>query len=220
MLYIVATPVGNLQDITLRALETLRAVDKIYAEDTRRTRILLDTYEIKKPLESLHHHSSPAKLEQVIGELTDGLEIAYVTDAGTPGVADPGGILVQKALEHQIQVVPLPGSSAVTTLLSAAGLPANSFWFAGYVPTKKGRQTFVKKVIDADETVVLFETSPRLVKFLEQLIELGGETLTVVIGRELTKQFEEVRRGLPQELLDWYRQNPPKGELVIAVAVG
>lgn len=213
----VATPIGNLKDVTFRAIETLKSVDKIYAEDTRRSRILLAAYEIQKPLESLHHHSPPAKLEHVLGELKAGLAIAYITDAGTPAIADPGGMLVKEAQKYHINVIPIPGPSAVTALLSASGLAANSYFFAGYVPTKKGRQTFVKRIIDADQTVVIFETAPRLLKLLEQLSDFGGEKRIVIIGRELTKQFEEIRRGIPLELLDWFRQNPPKGELVLAV---
>ena len=216
-LYIVATPIGNLQDITLRALATLKSVDKIYCEDTRRTRQLLSHYQIHQPVDSLHHYSSNQKIERVVEELKQGQDIAYLTDAGTPGIADPGGILIAKARAAGIRVVPIPGPSAPAALLSVAGFPVNSFFFAGYVPTKKGRQTFIKKILVSEETVVLFETAPRLLKFLDQLMEFGGNEREIVIGRELTKQFEDIRSGLPGELRVYYQTNRPKGELVIAL---
>lgn len=217
MLYIVGTPIGNLGDITLRAIETLKEVDAIYCEDTRRTRILLEHFGIKKPLQSLHHHSAEYRLEEVLKLVQDGQNVAYVTDAGTPGVADPAGKLVEYFYEHGEQAVtPIPGPSAVTAILSVAGIPANSYWFAGYVPTKKGRQTFIKKVINFNETVVLFETAPRLLKFLDQLIELGGQHKKIIIGRELTKQFEQIETGTAAELKAKFTEL--KGEFVLAVA--
>lgn len=219
MLYIVGTPIGNLGDITLRAIETLKNANVIYCEDTRRTKILLDHYGIKKPLQSLHHHSAEHRLDEVLKLVQSGQNVAYVTDAGTPGVADPVGKLVEYFYDHaEHAVTAIPGASAVTALLSVAGVPANSYWFAGYVPTKKGRQTFIKKVINFDETVVLFETAPRLIKFLDQLIELGGQDKKVVIGRELTKQFEEILTNKPAELKAHFTATAPRGEFVIAVA--
>ncbi len=217
-LYIVATPIGNLQDITFRAVETLKLADAIYCEDTRRSRQLLAAYDIDKSLSSLHQHSSDAVVEAVASELAKGANVAYLTDAGTPGIADPGGKLVERCQAVGVPVVPIPGPSAVTTLLSVAGFPTDSFWFAGYLPTKKGRQTLIKKIAEFPDTVVVFETVPRFLKFLDQLVEHGQGERTLVVGRELTKQFEEVRRGLPQELIDHYQANPPKGELVIALA--
>lgn len=216
-LSVIATPIGNLADITLRALETLKTVEKIYCEDTRRTKILLNHFEIKTPTESFHQHSA-GKIDRIIAELKDGADLAYVTDAGTPGIQDPGGQLVAAARAAGVAIVPIPGPSAVTTLLSVAGIPADGFYFAGYVPTKKGRQTFIKKILAFEEAVVVFETAPRLLKFLDQLIEFGGESRQLVIGRELTKQFEEIRPGLPCGLKEYYLANPPKGELVIALA--
>ena len=214
MLYIVATPIGNLQDITLRALEVLKSVDAIYAEDTRRTKLLLNYYDIKKPVYSLHHHSSDSQIETVICGLKDGDSYAYVTDAGTPGIADPGGKLVEKVqVETDIPVVPIPGPSAVTALLSVAGIYANQFRFAGYVPTKKGRQTFIKKLIASEDPVVFFETAPRIQKFFDQVIELGGTEVEFVVGRELTKKFEQITRGYPSELKGDFPK--PLGEFVL-----
>lgn len=217
MLYIVATPIGNLQDITLRALSTLKDVDKIYCEDTRQTRRLLTAFAITKLIDSYHHHSSPAKLEQIINELTEGKNIAYVTDAGTPGLADPGGMLVETARANEIEICPIPGVSAVTTLLSVAGLPTNSFVFAGFLPTKKGRQTFIKKILGNDSPTIIFETAPRLRKFLRELVELGGAERQLVVGRELTKKFEQVVVGMAEQISE---QLPPvlKGELVLLLA--
>src|SRR3989344_4573763 len=198
MLYIVATPIGNLGDITLRAIETLKAVDKIYCEDTRRTSKLLNHFDIKKSLESFHEHSE-GKIERIIDELKQGNEIAYVSDAGTPGINDPGGKLVAAARAAEFQVVPIPGPSSVTTLLSVAGIAADKFTFMGFVPTKKGRETFIKKMLVSEIPVVFFETAPRFHKFLDQISSLGGESRVLIVGRELTKQFEQIEVGTPNK---------------------
>lgn len=213
MLYIVATPIGNLKDITYRAVETLKEVDVIACEDTRRTGQLLAAYEIKKRLVSLHHHSSEKKINDLVYRMKKGESIAYVSDAGTPGIADPGGKLVAAAQAAEIEISPIPGVSAVTALLSVAGIPANNYRFAGYVPTKKGRQTFIKELIANKEPVVFFETAPRIEKFFNQIIELGGENKEFVVGRELTKQFEEVLRGTPEKL----KNIRPQGEFVLVI---
>lgn len=213
-LFIVATPIGNLRDITLRALDTLKSVEKIYCEDTRRTRILLAGCSIKTPIESFHQYSL-GKIAKIIDELKSGADLAYVTDAGTPGIQDPGGQLVAAAREAGIQVVPVPGASSVTTLLSVSGIPTDEFYFAGYVPTKKGRQTFIKKILAFDVPVVFFETAPRLHKLFDQLIALGGADRTLIVGRELTKKFEEIRTGTPAELkVDFIK---PLGEFVLVL---
>lgn len=217
MLYIVATPIGNLQDITLRALETLKTVDKIYAEDTRQTGKLLAAFSITTPLQSYHHHSSSHKLEQILDELNQGLNIAYVTDAGTPGLADPAGKLVEAARRAELEISPIPGASAVTALLSVAGLLTNAFVFAGFVPTKKGRQTFIKKILTYPEPVILLETAPRLRKFLTELNNLGGAERHLVVGRELTKHFEQIVAGRPAEI-DQQLPATLKGELVLLLA--
>lgn len=216
-LYIIGSPIGNLKDITLRSLEVLQSVDKIYCEDTRRTRNLLEKYEIRKPIDSLHHHSNPKKIQQIINELENNMAIAYLSDAGTPGIADPGGILVQRVREAGLQVVPIPGPSAVTTLLSVSGLPCDQYYFMGYLPTKKGRQTAIKKLIESDVTTVFFETAPRMLKFLREIQEFGGNGCYLVVGRELTKQFEEIVTGLPKEVEYHFETHLPKGEFVIAL---
>ncbi len=213
-LYIVATPIGNLEDITLRALDTLKNVAKIYCEDTRRTKILLVRFNLKKSLESFHAHSL-GKIEKIVRELESGLDIAYVTDAGTPGIQDPGGQLVAATREAGITVVPIPGPSSVTAILSVAGIAVDEFYFAGFIPTKKGRQTFLKKILSHDQPVVLFETAPRLSKLFDQLIALGGADRTLIVGRELTKKFEEIRVGTPAELKQLFSQ--PRGEFVIVL---
>lgn len=215
MLYVIATPIGNLKDITLRALETLRAVDKIYAEDTQVTRKLLAAYQIAKPIDSFHQHSQDAKLERIMAELKSGQEIAYLTDAGTPGVADPGAKLVRLAREAGIEIVPIPGPSAVTALLSVSGLNGNQFWFIGFLPTKKGRQTLLKRMIANPSPVIFFETAPRLARLLNELIKLGAGERELIIGRELTKKFEEIKVGSAAELLEHFVSKPPKGELTI-----
>lgn len=212
MLYIVATPIGNLEDITFRAVEVLKSVQKIYCEDTRRTRILSARFGIETPLESFHHYSDQ-KIAGIIHALEQGMDFAYVSDAGTPGIADPGGKLVEAAQKAGVQVVPIPGASSVTALLSVAGILANEYRFAGYVPTKKGRQTFIKKLLASDEPVVFFETAPRIQKFFDQVIELGGADREFIAGRELTKKFEEIKRGYPAELKEDFVK--PLGEFVL-----
>lgn len=216
-LYVVGTPIGNLQDITLRAIQALKEVDTIYAEDTRRTGILLQHLEIAKPLVSLHEHSTKEKIDRAVIELQHGKTAAFVTDAGTPGVADPGGKLVASCRDAGVAVVPIPGVSAITTLLSVAGVPASEFWFAGFLPTKKGRQTLMKKIVTFEGTVVLFETAPRLKRFFAELEELGGGKKRLIIGRELTKKFEEILAGSVTELSGQLSEREIKGEITIVV---
>lgn len=216
MLYIVATPIGNLQDITFRAIETLKSVDKIYCEDTRRTRLLLDHFDISKPTESYHHHSDH-KIPGIVRELRDGLTLAYVSDAGTPGLSDPAGKLVAAAREAGIQVSPLPGASAITSLLSVAGVYANEFRFAGYAPTKKGRQTFLRSILAENVPVVFFETAPRFLKLLDELTSLESQSRRLVVGRELTKQFEEIISETVQELKNRFTDQAPRGEFVLVL---
>ncbi|MCR4277706.1 MAG: 16S rRNA (cytidine(1402)-2'-O)-methyltransferase [Candidatus Berkelbacteria bacterium] len=215
MLYIIGTPIGNLGDITFRAIEVLKSADKIYCEDTRRTAKLLAHFEIQKPLESFHEHSE-GKIERIVAELKQGNEIAYVSDAGTPGINDPGGKLVAVARDAGIVVSPIPGPSSVTALLSVAGIAADKFCFMGFVPTKKGRETFIKKMLSSEMTVVFFETAPRLHKLFDQLIALGGESRQLIVGRELTKKFEEIQTGTPVELKGYFSK--PLGEFVLVLA--
>jgi 16S rRNA (cytidine1402-2'-O)-methyltransferase len=218
-LYVLASPIGNLEDITLRALNVFKKVDIIACEDTRVTRRLLDRYEMKGKLVSFHQHSKLTKIDLLLSNLKDGLNIALVTDAGTPGISDPGGKLVEKAHEEGINVVPIPGPSAITALLSVSGLPVDKFEFLGFVPHKKGRETFFKNISAADKTVVFYESVHRIMKTLNALSEILTEDRIVVIGRELTKQFEEIKKGSVRKILKYYEDNSDKvkGEFVIAV---
>lgn len=215
MLSIVATPIGNLQDITLRAIEVLKSADKIYCEDTRVSRVLLNKYEITSPIESFHHHSSDQKIAQIINELKDGQDVAYVTDAGTPGVSDPVGKLVEAVAAAGLEASPIPGASAVSAILSVSGIDTTRYQFWGFVPTKKGRQTFIKNIIASEIPVVVFETAPRIEKFLNQIIEFGGADRRLILGRELTKKFEQIVRGQPAEILSKLTER--RGEFVVVI---
>ncbi|MFN4033232.1 MAG: 16S rRNA (cytidine(1402)-2'-O)-methyltransferase [Fimbriimonadales bacterium] len=219
-LYVVATPIGNLQDITLRALETLRAVDLIAAEDTRHTQKLLKHYGIETPLISFHQHSGAGRVQQIIERLQTGASVALVTDAGTPGISDPGGALVEAAHKAGIRVVPIPGASALTAILSAAGLPAHRFRFEGFAPRKEGaRRKFFESLHGEDAPVVFYESPHRLLKTLQTAYETLGDC-TVVVGRELTKQFEEVFRGRLSEAIAHWQAKPPKGEFAVVLYRG
>lgn len=217
-LYVVATPIGNLGDITFRAVETLKSVDAVYAEDTRQTRKLLQHYEIATPLASYHAHSSPHKVETVIKRLDAGDRLAIVTDAGTPAISDPGFRLVSAVRSAGHSVIPVPGPSAVTAALSAAEFSADQFTFLGFLPHKKGRQTLLDRVSKLMQPVVLYESPHRLVKLLTELASRYPEA-EVCVARELTKKFEEFRTGTPGELEQWYGEHPPKGEIVVIISV-
>jgi len=218
-LYVVATPIGNLQDITLRALETLKTVDLIAAEDTRHTKKLLQHYGIETPLISFHQHSGAGRIEQIIRRLQAGESVALVTDAGTPGISDPGGALVEAAHKAGIRVVPVPGASAVTAILSVAGLPAHRFRFEGFPPRKEGaRRKFFESLQGEDAPVVFYESPHRLLKTLQTAYEVLGDC-GIVVGRELTKQFEEVFRGRLSEAIAHWQAKPPKGEFAIVLSV-
>jgi len=215
ILYIVATPIGNLEDITLRAINTLRSVDLILAEDTRVTRKILQHYNIDVSLESFHQHTTQNKLENIAKKLIDGYKMALVSDAGTPGIHDPGQRLIQYIVEEglDIKIVPIPGASAVTAILSIAGLDTDSFLFLGYPPHKKGRQKFFEEIKTSKHPVVFFESVHRIEKALNSLSEIGRE---IIVLREATKQFETIYRGLPEKvLLDL--DNNLRGEFVIIV---
>lgn len=201
MLYVVATPIGNLEDITMRALETLKSVDLILAEDTRHTKILLNHYSITTQITSMHGHTQAAKLDQLVGELAEGKTMAMVADAGTPGICDPGYQLIKRAVEAKIKVVPIPGPAALTTVLSVSGLPMHNFLFLGFLPLKKGRQTLLKSLVDIDYTVVFYESVHRIEKTLKQLVEFGMGEREMCLGREMTKQFETFYRGTVSDIL-------------------
>ncbi|MBP6889293.1 MAG: 16S rRNA (cytidine(1402)-2'-O)-methyltransferase [Candidatus Moranbacteria bacterium] len=217
-LFIVATPIGNLGDMTLRALETLKLVDAILCEDTRVTSRLLAHYEIKRPLVSCHEHTDDSKLKQLIGRLEQGESLAFVSDAGTPGLSDPGNKLVSLALEADIAVVPIPGVSALATLVSVAGIDMREFVFLGFPPHKKGRETFFKKVAATEMPVMYYESPHRVLKNLELLASFASGK-RVIIGRELTKLFEEIVRGTIEEALVYFSEHPGKvkGEFAVIV---
>ncbi len=219
-LYIVATPIGNLEDITLRALRILKEVDFILCEDTRVTSHLLARYEIKKPLITYFQHSRISRVEEIIARLGRGENAALVTDAGTPGISDPGGVLIRHIMtagQQDIKVIPIPGPSAVIAALSISGLPTDKFMFMGFPPHKKGRQTYWKKVAACEETVVFYESPHRIIKALTELQGMLG-VRPVVVCRELTKMFESVYRGTIEDVLQMVQKDPVKGEYVVIVS--
>lgn len=221
--YVVATPIGNLEDITLRALRILKEVDLILCEDTRVTRKLLDHYQIKTPTESFHQHSNKNKFEKIINTLNQGRSVALVTDSGTPNISDPGGqlvnrIIANRLIENKINIEAIPGSSALTALISVAGIDLHQFLFLGFLPHKKGRQTLIKKIIASDVPVIFYESVYRVEKLLNELEKFGlGLDRQLIIGRELTKKFETIYRGNLAKIKDQLTKEQIKGEFVIIV---
>ena len=219
-LYIVATPIGNLSDITLRALETLKASDFILCEDTRVASKLLSHYEIKVPMLAFHQHSTETVIEKMVNLLREGKKLSLISDAGTPAISDPGGRLVQMVVEAELEdeVIPIPGVSALTTALSAAGIPAERFLFLGFPPHKKGRQTLLRQAAASEYPVVFFESKHRILKLLSELEALIPEK-ELIIGRELTKMFEHFYRGRAGELYQQIISDPgaQKGEFVVII---
>jgi 16S rRNA (cytidine1402-2'-O)-methyltransferase len=217
-LYVVATPLGNLGDLSRRAGEVLSQVRVVAAEDTRRTRGLLSHLGVSPTLLSFHAHSVDNRLKELLDILRSGRDVALVSDAGTPAVSDPGTDLVAEARAAEIPVVPIPGPSAVATILSAAGLPADRFLFLGFIPRKgKLRSRLLSRAAAEEWSVVFFEAPPRLLALLEDLIPLAGPGRTAVVGRELTKMHEEIRAGTLGELADYYSAVPPRGELTVVL---
>lgn len=216
-LYLVPTPIGNLEDITLRALRILREVDFILSEDTRTTGHLLKHHAITTHLVAHHKFNEHASVQRVIDRLQEGATAALVTDAGTPGISDPGFLLVRSCIEAGLKIECLPGPTALIPALVGSGLPCDSFLFAGFLPHKKGRQTILKKLAESEHTIVLYESPHRLVKTLHQLSEFLGPERKTSVARELTKIYEEHVRGTVSELIDHFTQKPPKGEIVIVV---
>lgn len=217
-LFIVATPIGNLEDITLRALRILKEVDLVACEDTRVTRKLLAHYNIETQPIAYHQHTSDARIQKIVDEILAGKNVAVVTDAGTPGVSDPGNILVATAIDNDIVVLPIPGASALASIISIAGIDMQQFSFLGFPPHKKGRETYFKKVAASDMPVIYYESPHRVIKNLEMLQKFSPEK-KIIVGRELTKMFEQVVRGNTEEVLTYFAQNPSKikGEFVIVV---
>lgn len=240
-LYIVATPIGNLEDISMRALRILGEVDFILCEDTRVTRVLLDHYKISTPTISYHQHSGEHKVNEIIDLLVQGKNLALVSDAGTPSISDPGGKLVQAVIENfgiesngnsPVQIESVPGPSAVTAALSISGIPTDKFIFMGFPPHKKGRQTFIRKIVASEWPVVVYESKHRIIKFLEELRQAtaAAEQVTeekskqvnltsVVVCRELSKMFETVYRGRLENIIEKIKadKNDQKGEFVVII---
>lgn len=233
ILYIIATPIGNLEDVTLRALRVFKEVDMVLCEDTRMTQKLLQKYNITTPTLSYHSHSGLAKVEKIFKLLEDGKNLALVSDAGTPTISDPGVLLVSQIRKHFkvgplgsprsdlcVSVVPIPGPSAVITALSASGLPSSDFLFLGFLPHKKGRETLFKEIALSKRTTVFYESPHRILKTLESLKKHLDEKRRMVIARELTKIYEEMITGTAQEILQYFEKNKDrvKGEFVVMVA--
>ncbi|NNC45261.1 MAG: 16S rRNA (cytidine(1402)-2'-O)-methyltransferase [Winogradskyella sp.] len=217
-LVIVPTPIGNLKDITLRAIEALKEADLILAEDTRTSGKLLKHYEISTPMQSHHMHNEHKTINQIIDKLISGLTIALISDAGTPAISDPGFLLVRSCIENNIEVECLPGATAFVPALVNSGLPNDKFVFEGFLPVKKGRQTRLLLLAEEKRTMIFYESPHKLVKTLGHFCEYFGEDRQVSISRELTKLYEETIRGTAKEVLDYYNNKPPKGEIVIVVA--
>lgn len=217
MLYLVATPIGNLKDISYRAVETLQGVDLIAAEDTRHTRILCEHYQIKTPLTSFFEHNQGSKAQAILKLLQEGKNIAVVTDAGTPGISDPGYPLIRLAQEHRIPMTVIPGPAAFLAALSLSGLPMDRFVFEGFLPVKScARRKKLESLRQEPRTILFYESPHRLLKSLKDIEEIFGSPWVVCV-RELTKKFEEVRRGTAAELRGYFTKVNPKGEFVLAL---
>ncbi len=218
-LYIVPTPIGNLGDITLRALDTLKSVDTILCEDTRQSSKLLQHYEITKPLQPLHKMNEFKEVERIVQQIIAGKRFALISDAGTPLISDPGNLLIDKCLEHNIELDCLPGATAFVPALVNSGSDLSSFVFMGFPPHKKGRQTFIKGIIAELRTVVIYESPYRIVKFLQEFQEFGGGDRRISISREITKKFEETLRGTAAELSEHFSKKEPIGEFVVVIRI-
>ena len=217
LLYIVPSPIGNLQDITLRALDVLKQVDVILAEDTRNSSRLLNHFQIIKPLSPYHAHNEHRVLHHLVDQLLQGKKMALLTDAGTPGVSDPAFLLVRECIKAGVVVECLPGATAFVPALVDSGLPMNRFAFEGFLPVKKGRQTLLKQLAMEERTLIFYESPPRLVKTLEELSQHFGAGRRCCVSRELTKLYEENRRGTLEEVGAYFREKGVKGEIVIIV---
>jgi 16S rRNA (cytidine1402-2'-O)-methyltransferase len=216
-LYIVPTPIGNLKDITLRAIEVLNDVDLILAEDTRTSGKLLKHFEITTPSQSHHMHNEHKTVDRLINKLKGGTTIALISDAGTPAISDPGFLLTRACIENNIGVECLPGATAFVPALVNSGLPNDKFVFEGFLPVKKGRQTRLKILAEENRTIIIYESPHKLIKTLTNFCEYFGESRQVSVSRELTKLYEETIRGTAKEVLEYYTNKPPKGEIVVVV---
>jgi len=216
-LYLVPTPIGNLDDMTIRALEVLKSVDMILAEDTRTSGVLLKHYEISNVLKSYHIHNEHQQTERIINELKSGKKMALISDAGTPAISDPGFLLVRECLANDVRVECLPGATAFVPALVSSGLPNDKFVFEGFLPVKKGRQTRLEFLVNEERTMIFYESPHRLVKTLNQFKEYFGEDRQVSVSRELTKLFEETKNGTLEEVIAHFAVGKIKGEIVIVV---
>lgn len=217
-LFLVPTPIGNLGDITLRALEVLKSVDVILAEDTRTSGVLLNHYQINKPLQSFHIFNEHKTVNQLIDRLQKGEVMALISDAGTPGISDPGFLLVREALKHDIKIDCLPGPTALIPALVKSGFPTDRFVFEGFLPHKKGKQTLLKKLAEEDRTVIFYESPHRLLKTLAQVKEFFGNERQVSVSRELSKKFEETKTGTIDDLIMHFSSKDIKGEIVVVIS--
>lgn len=217
MFYLVPTPLGNLKDITLRALEVLNAVDVILCEDTRTSSKLLQHYNIQKPLSPYHQHNEHKIVSHIADQLEAGKTMALITDAGTPGISDPAFLIVRECIQRKIKVETLPGAAAFVPALVNSGLPTNRFVFEGFLPLKKGRQTLLKKLANEERTMIFYESPMRLVKTLEEMAKYFGEERKCSVARELTKMFEENQRGTLIEVAEYFKSKSVKGEIVLVV---
>ncbi len=217
-LYIVPTPIGNLKDITLRAIDVLNTVDLILAEDTRTSGKLLKHLQVTTPMQSHHMHNEHKSIDTLIHKLQAGTTIALISDAGTPAISDPGFLLTRACIEHNIAVECLPGATAFVPALVNSGLPNDKFVFEGFLPVKKGRQTRLQLLAEEPRTIIFYESPHKLVKTLGHFCDYFGSDRQVSVSRELTKLYEETIRGTAQEVLQYYTNKPPKGEIVIVVA--
>jgi len=218
MLYLVPTPIGNLKDITLRALDVLKEVDLILAEDTRTSSHLLTHYQVTKPISPYHQHNEHKVLHHLVEQLQQGKKMALVTDAGTPGISDPAFLLVRECIKAGVKVECLPGATAFIPALVNSGIPTNRFVFEGFLPIKKGRQTLLKQLADEERTMIFYESPVRLVKTLEEFAAYFGADRLCSVSRELTKMFEENKRGAVGEVAEYFKQKTVKGEIVVVVA--
>ena len=217
MLYLVPSPIGNLADITFRAIEILKSVDLILAEDTRTSSVLLRHYQIQTPVSPYHQHNEHKVLAHLIEQIVNGKTMALITDAGTPGISDPAFLLVRECIKNNIKIECLPGATAFIPALVNSGLPTNRFVFEGFLPLKKGRQTLMKQLSEEERTMIFYESPMRLIKTLQNFIEYFGTERQCCVSRELTKIFEENKRGTLQEVCDHFKQKSVKGEIVIVV---
>ena len=217
-LYIVPTPIGNLEDITLRAIKVLKSVDLILSEDTRTSGKLLKHYEIATQMQSHHMHNEHKTVQGIIQKLKSGLNIALISDAGTPAISDPGFLLTRTCVENEINVECLPGATAFVPALVNSGLPNDKFVFEGFLPVKKGRQTRLLILAEEPRTIILYESPHKLIKTLSNICEYFGEERQISVSRELSKLFEETKRGTVKDVIEHYTDHPPKGEIVVVVS--